>query len=47
MKDKFSGMPIPVGGMLESEAVTMTRCLQPRCAIDEEGRVDEMFLAEF
>jgi DNA polymerase IIIc chi subunit len=34
--------------MLESEPVTVTGCLQPRCSVDEDNRVvDEMFLAEF
>jgi hypothetical protein len=34
--------------MLESESVTVTGGLQPRCAIDEESSViNEMFLTEF
>lgn len=46
-KDTFDAVPIPVRFMLESEAMTVAGCLQPRRSIAEKDRVvDDMFFAE-
>lgn len=47
-EEAFDGIPIPMSDVLESEAMSVAGRMQPRCLIDQEGRViDEMFLLEF
>ena len=46
--EAFDGVPIPIGAVVESAAVSAERFVEPWCAIDKKhGVFNVVFLAEF